>query len=100
MKQESIIQEMDANEKVYNSINIKEMDYEDSTFYYPCPCGDLFELPLPSLIQGQRIATCLSCSLQIEVIVTQNDLETICRCYNIDVAGSSSHRSIIEAAQP
>lgn len=73
----------DARIVVYKSISIKEMEFEESdlTFYYPCPCGDLFELSLKELMKGLRIATCPSCSLQIGVVVTKADLEEI---YSMD----------------
>lgn len=69
---------------IYETISIKEMEYEeaDSMFYYPCPCGDLFELSRNELITGLRVATCPSCSLQISVIVTAEELENICASHN------------------
>lgn len=65
---------------VHATVSISEMEFEDSdsTFYYPCPCGDLFELALNDLLNGLRIATCPSCSLKIGVTLTQQQLEDIC----------------------
>lgn len=62
----------------YEEISIKEMEEENSIFYYPCPCGDLFELRIEDLITGLRFATCPSCSLQIRVIITNEELNEIC----------------------
>lgn len=46
------------------------MTYEDSEqmYYYECPCGDKFEISLEDLYDGEDIAPCPSCTLQIKVI--------------------------------
>ena len=42
---------------------------EDSGRYtYPCPCGDMFEIYLEDLEDGEDIAYCPSCSLKIKVL--------------------------------
>lgn len=49
----------------------------DSTlhiYHYPCPCGDRFEINIDDLRDGEEIAVCPSCSLQIRVIFDQDDL--------------------------
>ena len=35
----------------YDEIEIEDMTYseEDETFYYDCPCGDLFQITLAQL---------------------------------------------------
>lgn len=35
-----------AEERVYDTVRLDEMEYEedDATYYYQCPCGDMFEL--------------------------------------------------------
>jgi diphthamide biosynthesis protein 3 len=43
-------------------------------YHYPCPCGDRFEIPLDDLRDGEEIAVCPSCSLQIRVIFDRDDL--------------------------
>lgn len=65
---------------VYERVSLADMVYEESdrTFYYSCPCGDLFELTVDEISKGLRVATCPSCSLQIEVVITQKELEGIC----------------------
>ncbi|TNV75172.1 hypothetical protein FGO68_gene6427 [Halteria grandinella] len=40
------------------------MDFEDGKFYYPCPCGDKFQINIKAIIEGADIATCPSCSIQ------------------------------------
>ena len=54
----------------YDEIEIEDMTYhEDTTLYtYPCPCGDQFEISLGDLQEGEEVAVCPSCSLQIKVI--------------------------------
>lgn len=62
---------------VYDSIEIEDMTYDPITqaFYYPCPCGDQFQVAFDDLADGENIATCPSCSLMIEVIFEPEDLE-------------------------
>jgi len=43
-------------------------------YHYPCPCGDKFEISIEDMRDGEDIAVCPSCSLQIRVIFDQNDL--------------------------
>ena len=54
----------------YDEIEIEDMTYhEETTLYtYPCPCGDQFEISLGDLRDGEEVAVCPSCSLQIKVI--------------------------------
>lgn len=62
---------------VYDSIEIEDMTWDATTqaFYYPCPCGDQFQVAIDDLADGETIATCPSCSLMIEVIFEPEDLE-------------------------
>eukprot|EP00752_Nemacystus_decipiens_P006135 g5533.t1 len=52
------------------------MTYEDSEqmYYYECPCGDKFEISLEDLYDGEDIAPCPSCTLQIKVLFKESDL--------------------------
>lgn len=54
----------------YDEIEIEDMTYhpETSIYTYPCPCGDQFEILLQDLRDGEEVAICPSCSLQIKVI--------------------------------
>lgn len=45
-----------------------EFDEENETYYYPCPCGDRFEISKEQLESGEDVATCPSCSLLVKVI--------------------------------
>jgi len=62
---------------IYDEIEIEDMDFDDSdfTFYYNCPCGDRFSVSLDELIDGEDIAECPSCTLQIRVIFEKEDLQ-------------------------
>lgn len=50
-----------------------EFDEDDQTYYYPCPCGDRFEISLEALQAGEEEATCPSCSLIVKVIYDPED---------------------------
>ena len=54
----------------YDEIEIEDMTYHPETnlYTYPCPCGDQFEIFLQDLRDGEEVAVCPSCSLQIKVI--------------------------------
>ena len=45
-----------------------DFDSDNQTFYYPCPCGDKFQITLEAIGQGDTIAKCPSCSLTIRVV--------------------------------
>ncbi|XP_026316489.1 DPH3 homolog [Hyposmocoma kahamanoa] len=55
---------------VFDEIEIEDFEYDDDeeTYYYPCPCGDRFEISKAELIDGEELATCPSCSLVVKVI--------------------------------
>ncbi|ROW17157.1 hypothetical protein VPNG_01437 [Cytospora leucostoma] len=62
---------------VYDEVEIEDMTYDEmmQTYYYPCPCGDRFEIALADLQdQETDIAVCPSCSLMIRVIYEVDDL--------------------------
>ena len=50
------------------------MELEDGILYYPCPCGDRFQIGVQQLSEGNKIATCPSCSLKIEIIFEREEL--------------------------
>lgn len=55
----------------YDEIEIEDFEYVESeqTYYYPCPCGDLFRITLLQIEHGIREAHCPSCSLVIRVVI-------------------------------
>jgi diphthamide biosynthesis protein 3 len=75
---------MNDNEGViYTTVNLTEMIFQDESFYYPCPCGDLFEISLADVMNGYRIALCPTCSLRVAVNVVEEELEEFCGSQNI-----------------
>ena len=73
---------------VYDEIEIEDMEWDSTLglYHYPCPCGDRFEIGLADLRQGEDIAICPSCSLQIRVIfevvraATPSRIPAACLC--------------------
>lgn len=54
----------------HDEVEIEDMEYdeEEEVYYYPCPCGDRFQITKEELMEGEEVATCPSCSLIIKVI--------------------------------
>ncbi|EDV49543.1 DPH3 homolog [Drosophila erecta] len=54
----------------HDEVEIEDFEYdeEEEMYYYPCPCGDRFQISKEELIEGEEVATCPSCSLVIKVI--------------------------------
>ncbi|XP_053679378.1 diphthamide biosynthesis protein 3 [Anopheles nili] len=54
----------------HDEIEIEDFEYdeEEEMYYYPCPCGDRFQISREELVAGEEIATCPSCSLIVKVI--------------------------------
>ena len=40
--------EAEAVQNIYDEIEIDDMDFEEGKFFYPCPCGDKFQITLVS----------------------------------------------------
>lgn len=62
---------------IYDEIEIEDLNFEAEikTFFYNCPCGDRFLITLDDLINGEDIAECPSCTLQIKIIYDREDLD-------------------------
>ncbi|XP_001842953.2 DPH3 homolog [Culex quinquefasciatus] len=54
----------------HDEVEIEDFEYdeEDEMYYYPCPCGDRFQVSREELEAGEEVATCPSCSLIVKVI--------------------------------
>lgn len=54
----------------HDEVEIEDFEYdkEEEIYYYPCPCGDQFQISKADLIAGEEEATCPSCSLVVKVI--------------------------------
>ncbi|KAF9935877.1 Diphthamide biosynthesis protein 3 [Mortierella alpina] len=50
-----------------------EYDEDEDIYFYPCPCGDRFQITKEELQDGEDIARCPSCSLLIRVIYDPDD---------------------------
>nr|CAD7412899.1 unnamed protein product [Timema cristinae]CAD7435196.1 unnamed protein product [Timema monikensis] len=63
----------------HDEIEIEDFEYdeEDDTYYYPCPCGDRFQISKEELISGEEVATCPSCSLIVKVIYNPEDFKVV-----------------------
>eukprot|EP00008_Paramoeba_atlantica_P012248 CAMPEP_0201475608 /NCGR_PEP_ID=MMETSP0151_2-20130828/995_1 /ASSEMBLY_ACC=CAM_ASM_000257 /TAXON_ID=200890 /ORGANISM="Paramoeba atlantica, Strain 621/1 / CCAP 1560/9" /LENGTH=99 /DNA_ID=CAMNT_0047855739 /DNA_START=77 /DNA_END=376 /DNA_ORIENTATION=- len=63
-------EEEDHGDGFYAEIEIENMDFEEqtNTYYYPCPCGDRFQITADQLMEGEVIANCPSCTLFIRVL--------------------------------
>jgi len=59
----------DEGAGIYDEIPLSDMKFEkdEGKYTYPCPCGDLFEIYLEDLDDGEDLAYCPSCSLKIKV---------------------------------
>lgn len=40
-----------------------------------CPCGDLFQITIEELADGEDVARCPSCSLYVVVVYEPEDIE-------------------------
>lgn len=60
----------------HDEIEIEDFEYDedDETYYYPCPCGDQFQITKADLLAGEEEATCPTCSLVVKVIYDKDDL--------------------------
>jgi hypothetical protein len=38
-------------QNIYDEIEIDDMDFEEGKFYYPCPCGDKFQITLVCILR-------------------------------------------------
>lgn len=103
----------------HDEIEIEDFEYdkEEETYYYPCPCGDRFQITRVSrtsviiqrltltfsvlqeeLLAGEEVATCPSCSLVVKVIYDLVSLRRNATCIQghqslIIVGGAARRRS-------
>ncbi|CAF0954878.1 unnamed protein product [Adineta steineri] len=54
----------------HDEVEIEDFEYDDEseTYYWPCPCGDRFQITKEELESGEDTARCPSCSLIVRVI--------------------------------
>lgn len=96
--------EAQSESVVYEDVSLLEFEYDSlkEVFVYPCPCGDLFELPLSELrkrigeLHGEAtgefsaIATCPSCSLKVRALFEKDILQQISEEYKLDLLDRAS----------
>uniref|UniRef100_A0AC35UH43 DPH-type MB domain-containing protein n=1 Tax=Rhabditophanes sp. KR3021 TaxID=114890 RepID=A0AC35UH43_9BILA len=66
----------------HDEVEIEDFELDEATdiYWYPCPCGDRFEITKEMLELGEDVATCPSCSLIIRIIYDPemfSNMETI-----------------------
>ena len=61
---------------IYEDVPIGDMSYDadEQLYQYQCPCGDLFEITLEELWDGDDVAHCPSCTLKVRVIFDKEQL--------------------------
>jgi hypothetical protein len=61
---------------IYEEVQLAEMkwDADQQMYFWTCPCGDLFEISLEELHEGEDIALCPSCSLKLRVLFEEAEL--------------------------
>ncbi|XP_068701514.1 diphthamide biosynthesis protein 3-like isoform X2 [Montipora capricornis] len=59
----------------HDEVEIEDFEYDEETetYFYPCPCGDQFQITKEELENGEDVAHCPSCSLIIRVIYDLED---------------------------
>ncbi|CAH3039430.1 unnamed protein product [Porites evermanni] len=59
----------------HDEVEIEDFEYdeESETYFYPCPCGDQFQITKEELENGEDVARCPSCSLIVRVIYDMED---------------------------
>ena len=50
-----------------------DFDEELEMYFYPCPCGDKFQISVDDILDGEEIGRCPSCSLIIRVVYGEGD---------------------------
>ncbi|GMM35630.1 Kti11 protein [Saccharomycopsis crataegensis] len=78
---------------IYDQVEIEDFTFDPDTqlFSYPCPCGDKFQILLDDLQDGEDIAVCPTCSLMVQVIFDQDDLEE----YSQNIDQSANEAAIV-----
>lgn len=59
----------------HDEVEIEDFEYDEETetYFYPCPCGDQFQITKEELENGEDVACCPSCSLVVRVIYDLED---------------------------
>lgn len=95
---------------IYEDVALTDFRYDTDAlmYYYNCPCGDLFEISLEELHEGEDVALCPSCSLKVRVIFEEEDLPPLldaacepdaCESTNVVSTISNNESAAITAKQ-
>ena len=66
----------------YEEVKLSEMSFEGDILQFPCPCGDLFEMTVASLLEGNDYAECPTCSLTVKVLYTDEERDAYLAKHN------------------
>ncbi|VVC93845.1 diphthamide biosynthesis protein 3 [Leptidea sinapis] len=79
----------------HDEIEIEDFEYDedDEMYYYPCPCGDRFQISKEDLLAGEEVATCPSCSLVVKIIY---DLEQL-KSESEEIHKASGDKEVLKA---
>lgn len=63
----------------YEEVDLLDMtmEVEEEMFTFPCPCGDVFFIPIDDLLDNEDKAKCLSCSLILQVNYQPEELDVL-----------------------
>lgn len=75
----------------YEEIPFADMELSDdgTTLVYPCPCGDTFELALARFAEGADVAQCPTCSLTIQILVTDEERKAFLKLHPVPAPPAS-----------
>ena len=87
---------------IYEEIEIEDMVFDEETeiYYYPCPCGDKFNISLEELYDGEDIATCPSCTLRIRVIFDEDSLPPLREDQDPPISSDTSNNELNTTQDP
>ncbi|XP_055374902.1 diphthamide biosynthesis protein 3 [Condylostylus longicornis] len=79
----------------HDEIEIEDFEYneEEEMYYYPCPCGDRFQISKEDLYNGEETAECPSCSLIVKVIY---DKESFIREVDEEISRENTQTQVLD----
>jgi len=82
---------------IYEEVQLTAMrwDVDQQMYFYTCPCGDLFEISLEELHEGEDIALCPSCSLKLRVLFEEAELPPLPTPGGDDAACKKPERTLV-----
>jgi hypothetical protein len=68
--------EAEVVQNIYDEIEIDDMDFEEGKFYYPCPCGDKFQITLVSICDRRLLIFSSIEELEVSELLIFNSEQT------------------------